>query len=181
MADPPTELGRVDLRDGVAFRRFYDAALPVVYGYFLSRCGGRIDVAQELTQETFMSAVRTLRKGEAVVAPLPWIVAVARRRLVDHYRTQHRARVRSLEVFGHAPERTPGFETVTSDVDVRLQLALDRVPPEHRAALVLRYVDDLTVADVGRHLGCSVRAAESLLVRARRSLREAFDEEAHDG
>lgn len=68
------------------FRMFYDRALPVVFGYSVKRCGGHVDVAADLTQETFASAVSALRRGAQVDAPLPWIVTIARRRLVDHYR-----------------------------------------------------------------------------------------------
>ncbi|MDT9151321.1 sigma-70 region 4 domain-containing protein, partial [Escherichia coli] len=49
-------------------------------------------------------------------------------------------------------------------------LALRALKPQHRVALLLRYVDDLPVAEVARLLGKSVRATESLLVRARSAL-----------
>ena len=52
--------------------------------------------------------------------------------------------------------------------------ALARLPDDQRVALILRYVDDLTVADVANELGRSVRATESLLVRARRTLRAVY-------
>jgi RNA polymerase sigma-70 factor, ECF subfamily len=153
------------------FREFYDRALPVVYGYFLNRCGGRVEVAQDLTQETFMAAVRGMQRREPIAAPLPWIVSIARRRLVDHYRRQSRERG------PRAPDerRNPGVETTTA-AEARVIAALDSVSPTHRAAIVLRYVDGLPVREVAEVLGKSERAAESLLVRARRALLDAYDE-----
>jgi RNA polymerase sigma-70 factor (ECF subfamily) len=154
------------------FREFYDEALPVVYGYFLNRCGGRVDVAQDLTQETFVSAVRSMQQGEPIAAPLPWIVSIARRRLVDHYRRQSRERGPA------APDHSggdPAVETTTA-AEARVIAALDGVSPLHRAAIVLRYVDDLPVRELAGLLGKSERAIESLLVRARRSLLEAYGE-----
>lgn len=153
------------------FREFYDEALPVVYGYFLNRCGGRVDVAQDLTQETFMSAVRSMQQGEPIAAPLPWIVSIARRRLVDHYRRQSRERG------PRTPDerRNPSVETTTA-AEARVIAALDSVSPTHRAAIVLRYVDDLPVREVAEVLGKSERATESLLVRARHALLDAYDE-----
>ena len=162
------------------FREFYESALPVVYGYFLRRCGGRVDVAEELTQETFMSAVKTLQRGTEIEAPLPWIVSIARRRLVDHYRAQRRrdtAHASSVLAAGVRPDESSVTTTVA---EARLVGALDRVPTAQRAALVLRYVDDLTVAEVAGLLGRSERATESLLSRGRRSLRRAY-EEGDDG
>jgi len=52
--------------------------------------------------------------------------------------------------------------------------ALARLSDDQRAALVLRYVDDMSVRDVARMLGRGVRATESLLVRARESLRTEY-------
>ena len=51
--------------------------------------------------------------------------------------------------------------------------ALGALTPEHRTVLVLRYVDDLPVADIARIVGRSTRATESLLVRARAALRDS--------
>jgi RNA polymerase sigma-70 factor (ECF subfamily) len=55
--------------------------------------------------------------------------------------------------------------------------ALQALRGQHRLALVLRYLDDLSVAEVARLLGKSVRATESLLVRARAALRAAYEEQ----
>lgn len=152
------------------FREFYDEALPVVYGYFFKRCGGRRDVAADLTQETFLSALQSLDKGGWVQARLPWVVAIARRRLVDHIRRKTRRD-------GHHVENSevlvgPGW---TSDTEVRLIDALDRLADDHRLALILRYVDDLEVGEVAELMGKSVRATESLLVRARAALSDSFE------
>lgn len=49
--------------------------------------------------------------------------------------------------------------------------AMRSLPAEQRAAMVLRYVDDLPVAEVARQLGRSVHATESLLARAKATLR----------
>lgn len=169
------------MSDDAWFRDFYESALPVVYGYFLRRCGGRVDVAEELTQETFMSAVKALRRDADIEAPLPWVVSIARRRLVDHYRAERRRRDHARAVHVEASRPLPDLSHLTTTVaEARLVAALDRVPPAQRAALVLRYVDDLPVREVGSLLDRSERAAESLLSRGRRSLRRAY-EEADDG
>jgi len=157
------------------FGDFYDEALPIVYGYFLRRCGGRREVAEDLTQEAFMSAIRSLRKGADVEAPLPWIVSIARRRLVDHYRAERRRRDK-IDRFRVLAAADHQLADADASPEARLMTALERVPPVQRSALVLRYVDDLPVKVVARLIGKSRRATESLLSRGRRSLREAFEE-----
>ena len=59
----------------------------------------------------------------------------------------------------------------------RAVAALDRLPADQRLVLVLKYVDEMTVAEVARELGRSVHATESLLARARTALRAAVDQE----
>ena len=61
------------------------------------------------------------------------------------------------------------------DVEVGLA-ALQRLGPHHRAALTLRYLDGLPVAEVARQLDRGFHATEALLQRARRALRCAYKE-----
>src|SRR5262245_27259618 len=80
-----------------AFTAFYEEALPRVYGYFLHRCGGSVQVSEDLTQETFLAAVAELKKGKRVRTPIAWIYGIARHKLLDHYRRQERSE-RGLEL-----------------------------------------------------------------------------------
>ena len=155
------------------FRMFYDRALPVVFGYFVKRCGGRVDVAADLTQETFASAVSALRRGAQVDAPLPWIVTIARRRLVDHYRRTNRGEDAHRRLEG---EVVQVGVSATSAAEDRILRALAALPTHFRLVLVLRYVDGLQVAEVAAQIGKSVRAVESLLVRARAALSKTYEE-----
>lgn len=159
------------LLDPDRFREFYDRALPVVYGYFFKRVGGAA-VAADLTQETFVSAVRTLRGGAVVEAPMPWIVSIARRRLVDHFRSRTNASKSGTGQATGADDKSPW----TSAAEARLVEAMSHLSSDHQLALVLRYVDDLTVVDVAAAMGRSVRATESVLARARAALTAAYVE-----
>lgn len=60
--------------------------------------------------------------------------------------------------------------------DEKLAAAIDRLPARQRAAIVLTYEEGLGNAEAASVLGTSVAGVETLLVRARQSLREAFGE-----
>ena len=64
----------------------YDRALPQVYGYLLDRCGD-VATAEDLTSETFLAAVAAPRPSDVSV---PWLIGVARHKLVDHWRRRSR-------------------------------------------------------------------------------------------
>ena len=148
----------------------YDRAFPEVYGYLVARCGQR-SVAEELTSETFMAAVDAVRRVGTVVST-PWLIGTARHKLVDHWRGQAREQ-RSLRAIGEdvAVEEDP-WDVRLDAVHARATLA--QLGPHHRAALTLRYLDDLPVPDVAVLLGRTVHATEALLVRAKSAFRRAY-------
>ncbi|ODQ84456.1 RNA polymerase sigma factor, partial [Mycolicibacterium holsaticum] len=68
-----------------ALLALYDDALPVVYGYFVRRCGDR-GTAEDLTSETFLAAMDAARKATPPPISVRWLLGVARHKLADHYR-----------------------------------------------------------------------------------------------
>jgi RNA polymerase sigma-70 factor, ECF subfamily len=157
-----------------AFVAFCAAALPEVYGYLLARCGDR-STAEDLTSATFEAAVSAVRRATATNLSTGWLIVVARRRLIDHWRREERDAKR-LEAFACGE-----VDLATDDWDDAIDppvgmLALMRLGPHHRAALTLRYVDGLSVAEVARELARGHDATEALLQRARRAFRRAYEE-----
>jgi RNA polymerase sigma-70 factor, ECF subfamily len=154
----------------------YRRALPQVYGYLLLRCGSAA-VAEDLTAETFMAAVEAAAAAGRPGPPqltVAWLVGVARHKLVDHWRASERAR-RGLALI------EVGTETVDDPWPEQLDIAavhsaLSRLSGYQRAALTLRYLDGLPVAQVAEQLGRSLHATETLLVRARAALRHVYQE-----
>ena len=73
---------------GASLLALYDEALPVVYGYFVRRCGDR-GTAEDLTSETFLAAMDAARKSDPPPIAVPWLLGVARHKLADHYRRRH--------------------------------------------------------------------------------------------
>jgi RNA polymerase sigma-70 factor, ECF subfamily len=147
----------------------YRRALPQVYGYLLPRCGS-VAVAEDLTAETFMAAVAAMRRDDPPQVTVPWLVGVARHKLVDHWRRVAREE-RSLAAAEPPVDDDPWQEWLDAEA---AHAALARVAPQHRAALTLRYLDGLPVVEVAEHLGRSLHATETLLVRARAALRRAY-------
>lgn len=172
---------RATLASEVAFRRFYDEALPRVYGYLLSRSRGDHALAEDLTQTAFGEAVRQRAAFDGRSDPVTWLVGIARHKLLDHFRAQDREERRRMHLV--VRELTlDGDDAAWHDVDERAQLIanLGRLTAMQRAVLILHYADGLPVRDVARALGRSESATESLLTRAREALRAAYEESSDD-
>ena len=161
-----TELGGL-LRDEVAFRAWYDATLPRVYGYLLLRTGRDHQVAEDLAQETFAEFVRSRHRYDGRTELVAWIIGIARHQLADHYRRAERRQRSFIRLVAERERPEPLFERS----DDPILEAIGTLPPAQRAAVALRYVDDLPVREVARLLHRTESAAESLLSRARETLR----------
>lgn len=167
------------LRDPVEFARFYDRALPQVYGYLFNRCGRQPEVAQDLTQEVFTAAVAAIQRSSADV-DIAWLIGVARHKLVDHYRAREREDrgLRLVRLNASRDDELARWQVEqTRDAALRV---LARLAPEQSGALVLFHLDGMPIAEVAELLGKSVRATESVLVRARRAFRAKFAEDDCD-
>lgn len=161
-----------------AFREWYDAAAPRVYAYLHGRCGGDSALAEELTQQTFVSAIRSRDGFDGRSDSMTWIITIARSRLVDHYRRLAREERRHLRVIvGEIPGATGASGSPWLEVDTRelVLAALRGLPADQRVALVLHHVDGLSVREIAGQLDRSESAVESLLARARRRFRQLYE------
>ena len=157
----------------------FGIALPRVYGYLLPRCGSAA-LAEDLTADTFLAAVAASRQGTLAEVNVAWLVGVARHKLVDHWRRHEREQRTLASVEAEAGEvEDPWDEWFDAEA---AHAALARLPVPQRAALTLRYMDGLPVSAVAEHLGRSVHATETLLVRSRNALRRQYQgDSSRDG
>lgn len=159
--------------------RFYATAMPIVHRYFLARCNGDRTVAEDLTQDTMLSAAREIRQGRFGDFPVPWVLGIARHRLLDHYARKRRDR-RRLLAWGDGLRRREQVSRASEPYVERIHDALASLPAAQRTVVVLHHLDGLPVADVADLLGRSTSATESLLARGRASLRAALEEVTPD-
>jgi len=146
----------------------------------------RVDLADDLTQETYLRAIPGLARFAGRSSARTWLLSIARRVVVDHIRAaQSRPRtVDSVDWVQVADlrqaavrERAAGFEDI-----VELTVLLDALEPERREALVLTQVLGLTYAEVADICGCPVGTIRSRVARARDDLDVLLTgEERRDG
>ena len=143
------------------FIAFYDETFAEAYRYAARLCGNDREATEDLVQESYTSLLRQFRADDSRYLQIGYVITAIRNRHLDKLRSAERERRRlHLVVAADIPSEPALMPT---------QLAA--LPDRDRAALVLRYVEDLPVAKVAEALGLSVHATESLLVRARARLR----------
>jgi RNA polymerase sigma-70 factor, ECF subfamily len=142
------------------FMACYRATLPEVFRYAAMLCGSDRPLAEDVVQDVYLAALSAARDGRVSELSVGYMMVAVRHRHLDRLRSAGREG-RRLRLVASAPGVSDSF----------VPSLLSSVPERERTALVLRYVDDLPVAQVGREMGLSTHAAESLLARATRRLR----------
>jgi RNA polymerase sigma-70 factor (ECF subfamily) len=162
--------------DPQAFREFYDRYAAWVRVWFARQTGSE-SAALDLTAETFAQAWHSLRrfKDMADGSGAPWLFGIARN-LLRQYHKHKRVETAARERLG-LPAVADGddYEAVDERVAARtmapaLAAAVRLLPPDQRAALELRVVEQLSYDEVAGQLGCSENAARLRVSRALRAL-----------
>src|SRR6478672_11510210 len=169
------------LADDAGFEAWYRRSLPRVYSYLVSRSGGDVALAEDLTQQTFIAAIDQRSRFDGRSDTITWLCGIARHKLADHFRAVERdeRRQRRMEVREIQLDEGSRAELGLEDRSVIAEI-LRSLPANQRAVLVFVVLDDLPVAEAARLMGKSRGATESLLFRARDSFRRAYGAENAD-
>jgi RNA polymerase sigma factor (sigma-70 family) len=151
----------------LAFERLYRQDVKDVYHYALALLRNPAD-AEDVTQTTFLNAYRAFKRGEEPQKPQNWLIKIAHNAARTRY-AQSMRRVKEVPLEDHL-DALPVAEDDKPDVAEVLE-ALGRLPLNQRAALVMRELEGRSYAEIADTLGVSVPAVETLIFRARRSLR----------
>lgn len=147
-------------------RRVYGVALRIVRSHAL---------ADDVAQEAFVKAWRSLDRFELGRPFGPWICRIAANQAVNHVRSP-RSREDPLPE-GHAEVRasqgSPLDAVLDREAQQVLDAALETLPAEQRAVFVLRAVEEMSYAEIAETLGLSPGTVMSRLFRAREKLARA--------
>src|SRR6266545_2322447 len=168
----PAFLRRAD--DDKAFERLYERHVRDVYRYAAAMLGTAAD-AEDVTQTTFLNAYRAFKKGTRPDKPQSWLIAIAHNVCRQRFRQAQR-RPHEVAFDERIGDGEPA-EEITAPSAEDLRRALSQLPPNQRAAVVMRELEGSSYAEIAEVLGISVSALETLLFRARRALREQLEEQ----
>ncbi len=141
------------------------------------RLTGNQHDAEDLTQETFVRVFRSLASYKPGTFE-GWLHRITTNLFLDMVRRRSRIRMEALpEDTDRLPGLGPEPEQVFSDthLDPVLQDALDELPPEFRAAVVLCDVEGLSYEEIGATLGVKLGTVRSRIHRGRAALRSSLE------
>ena len=176
MSDPDSDLlGACRQGDEAAWRELVFRHTRKVFG-LAYRFSGRVDEAEDLTQEVFVKVYQALdRYQPAEGAFSTWLTAVARNHAIDHYRRRKEERLRrshSLEELDRLPSRAEGpLRGLEREERVQLvRRGLRALPAPLREPLVLCDLQGLSYDEVAATLSLPLGTVKSRINRGRLEL-----------
>jgi RNA polymerase sigma-70 factor (ECF subfamily) len=157
---------------GEIVRRYQD----LLYRH-AERMSGGADEAEDIVQTSLIKAYRNLESCHNPNRVGAWLFRITANTCKDHLKGRRRNRL-SLE-------DVPALETEVGDpvdaldrkgIRARIDLALHRLPLEHREAFVMKHIEGLSYQEMGAVLGVSVPALKMRVHRARDGLQELLED-----
>ena len=137
--------------DPVAFGRLYDHYVQPVYRYIYSRVGSTHE-AEDITSQTFMAAYESLGRYRARGQFSAWLFRIARSKMNDHFRRSRREV--GLEAAGEMLEREDSLGALIRAEELsRIRFLIQKLNEEEQDLIRLRYVADLSFAEIADLLG----------------------------
>lgn len=134
---------------------------------------GSVGFVDDLVQETYLRAARSLRGFRSESPVLPWLLTIARRTCADHVRRRQRER-RLVDRLESEVRTAPTVHQPSVPIDD----VLDALPQDRRDAFVLTQFQGLSYEEAAEVLGCAVGTIRSRVSRARQALLGAVDADA---
>jgi RNA polymerase sigma-70 factor, ECF subfamily len=160
--------------EGTDAATFCEALHPSLYGALLLYCGSR-EVAEDLTQETLLRVWRHWATVSAMSRPDRWALRVAFNLAKSGFR-----RVRIARRVAALADPTYADRDSDPTDAIAVRAAVATLPARQRAAVVLRYFNDLSVADTAEILGCAEGTVKALTSQAVANLRRSISADTHD-
>jgi len=164
--------------DEGAAARLFDEYYPRVYRYAAARIGDGPS-AEDAAAETFAKVVRELGRFRWRGAGFEgWLFRIARNVIVDMHRRSSRETLTEEIVETPPTGRETGPETAVLALEsaTELRSLLDKLPPEQREVLLLRFAAGLDTNETGKAMERNANAVRQLQLRALRNVRSMMPE-----
>ena len=172
VGDPDLPAVRAAQADPAAFASLYRRYLDRVYGYAFYQLGDHHD-AEDVTERIFLAALAALPDFEDQGATFrAWLFRIAHNTIANAHRSRARRRTEPLpENFERvAPNADPAGQVAMADELREIRRVVAQMPDDRRQVILLRFVDDLSTAEIAAVLDRSPGAVRVLLHRSLKDL-----------
>ncbi|MFH1192225.1 MAG: RNA polymerase sigma factor [bacterium] len=171
-------LYKLSLKDEKGFIEVYDLYVEKIYRFIFFKISNH-EEAEDLTSEVFIKAWQYAQENKEIKAIPSFLYAIARNKVIDLYRKRSKGKTVALDE--NIDTLKDGKYDIARKIDDDLGIEaisvfLNKLKAEYREALLLRYVDDFSIAEISKILGKKKGTVRVLIHRALEALREIMGE-----
>lgn len=142
-----------------------------VYGYLVSITGGNIDLAEELTQETFYRAIKASGKFRGECKMSTWLCQIAKYAFYQHLDKKKRRKEVSMDdAIEVAAEQQIEKEYISNEQKLEIYKKIQRLESPTKDVLMLRLSGELSFKEIGEILGKSENWARVTFYRGKQMI-----------
>ncbi len=170
-------LERAKAYDTNALAAIYDRYESKIYSYIYHRVGNP-NLAQDLTSQVFLRMLEAIQNERAWKTSFSgWLYRIAHNLVIDHYRRRGRSTQVSYDDMPYlvSDKEGPEHAAERSFAAERLRSAINRLTEEQAQVVTLRFLEDLSIAEVAAAMGKTEGAVKALQYRAVMSLRRLME------
>jgi RNA polymerase sigma-70 factor (ECF subfamily) len=145
--------------------------------YFVRRFEHDVDKAMDLVQEVWLTVYRKIGKLNSPDRFRTWLYRIAHAKVATRIRRDMRETKANLSTRTKTAESADGRQSEKRIGNAELvHLALERISPQHREVLALRFLEDMQLKEIAEILKCSIGTIKSRMHYAKQSFRQVIEE-----
>ena len=164
------------------FEEIYRLHYSYVYKFLYRTCQNDHHLAEELTQETFYQAFRSMYRYNGKCSIETWLCSIAKNIWLHHIR-KHKDICLDLDSFEETIyddyEKTPQAFAERRERSAAIRTAIAHLKPKYREVILLRATTDLTFAQIASIMKITESSAKVLYFRAKNDIKERLENEGH--
>jgi len=157
------------------FLVYYEKYKHKIFNYFWYRTGFSQEIADDLTSEVFIKALRKFSSFKKDLSFQAWIYKIAHNHLVDYYRKSSSTTNVSLEEVLHLPAKESPKNTEDKIFLEQLLTKIQTLPDYYQEILTLKYINQLETKEIAEILEKEEGAVRTALHRALKELRSKIE------
>jgi len=163
--------------DQEALKTIFNSNFEKLYAFVFYEVGQNRSVAEDIVQETFLSAIKSASKFKGTSQIYTWLAGIAHHKIADYYRhanhDKNTADILDWEQINFVVDSKPGADIASSTENkIMIDQALNSLPSDYRKIIILKYVQELPINEIAKVLNRSPKSVEGILSRARKTLRK---------
>jgi len=170
---------QVSLGNHEAVTKLYNSYIDKVYSIVYNQVDRNHNTTQEIVQDIFLAAIKSAKTFRNRSKVYTWLYSIAHKKIADYYRRKKRND--KLQIITGMDVETVEDKGILSTEPAEylenqevIRQAMDHLPVHYKQVLILKYIEDMSVDEIGEVLRRTPKSVEGILSRARKEFKTAI-------